>query len=96
MRAICASVLCLLMCGGCSLLPQRQPMTVEVPVAQPLQCLDTAMAQCEGVPRQDYATAHDLAVGLGHALRALADCQDRHNELRGCVSAHNGKEENHD
>lgn len=56
---------------------------------EPVECLDTAMARCAGVPERAYTDAEQLVLGLGEAHRALRDCQDQHNELRGCVAAHN-------
>lgn len=87
MRLTWMTALCLLTLPGCSLIPQRPPETITV--REPVRCLDTAMMRCAGVPERGYGTAAALADGLGEALRALRECQDRHNELRGCVAAHN-------
>ena len=60
-------------------------------VYQPLECNDRALSACDGVPVREYTTAEGLALGLGEALRALLDCQDKHDELRACVTRHNAK-----
>lgn len=91
MRRSFAIALCLPMFAACSMWPLKKPEPVEVPKWQAVQCLDRAQEACAGVPERDYASAEGLALGLGEALRALADCQESHDELRRCVAEHNRK-----
>ena len=91
MQRLCAIALCLLTFPACSLLRPTKPDPVQVPVYQPVECLDRALAACDGVPVREYTTAEGLALGLGEALRALMDCQDAHAELLACVMSHNQK-----
>ena len=91
MHRIYATALCLLTLPGCSLLRPAKAEPVQVAVYQPLECNDRALTACDGVPVREYTTAEGLALGLGEALRALLDCQDKHDELRKCVADHNAK-----
>jgi hypothetical protein len=86
-----AIALCLSLLPGCSLLRPPKAEPVQVPVRQPVECNDRALSACDGVPVREYTTAEGLALGLGEALRALLDCQDKHDELRKCVADHNAK-----
>lgn len=89
MHRIYAIALCLLTFPACSLLRPPKAEPVQVPVRQPVECNDRALSACDGVPVREYVTGEGLALGLGEALRALLDCQDKHNELRKCVADHN-------
>ena len=90
MRAIAIALL-LTMSSGCWMTRLTKPEPVQVPVYQQIECLDRALSACAGVPKQSYATRKLLSKGLGHALRKLMDCQDKHAELLSCVKAHNDK-----
>jgi hypothetical protein len=91
MYRLCVIALCLTTLPACSLLRPTKPEPIDRPVIQPLACLDTALEKCEGVPQREYTDGQQIVLGLGEALRALRECQDRHNELRGCVSSHNAQ-----
>lgn len=89
MRLIYVLALSVLTLPACSLLRPPKVEPVQVPVRQPVECNDRALSACDGVPVREYTTAEGLALGLGEALRALLDCQDKHNELRKCAADHN-------
>lgn len=91
MRPIYVLAALALTCSSCSLLRPPKAEPVQVPVRQPVECNDRAISACDGVPVREYTTAEGLALGLGESLRALLDCQDKHNELRKCVADHNAK-----
>lgn len=82
---------CLWTFSGCSILPQRKPERIEVPVYQPVDCNDQVRKRCDGVPSRAYVTATAVVLGLGEALRALRGCQDRQAELLRCLDKHDAQ-----
>lgn len=83
--------LILTLSSSCSLLKPSKPEPIDRPVYQPVDCLDSALVQCTGVPPRKYTGRKATTLGLGEALRALNDCIDQQHELLTCVTKHNEK-----
>lgn len=77
--------------SSCSIWKPSKPEPIDRPIFQPVECVDTALMRCDGVPKREYTGRKALTLGLGEALRALNDCIDRQHELLTCVAKHNEK-----